>query len=122
LVIKTLTHAKTSLPPVEILKIMRKSGSINKVTLYRILTILEKNELIRKILTSDKTSRYELIDPLDNGKQNLAPHFTCRICKETIPINSPELTPLINKELDSKLFGPIEVTIEGICFKCKGGK
>ncbi|MDD5561637.1 MAG: transcriptional repressor [Candidatus Omnitrophica bacterium] len=119
LVIKTLTLAQKSLSPVEILRDMRKYESINKVTLYRILAILEKNEIIRRILTSDNISRYELIDPLDNGQQNLQPHFTCRICKAIIPISSSGIIPLVNKRLSKKFFGPIEITIEGICPNCR---
>ena len=60
LTIKTLTLANKSLTPPEILKEIRKFQSINKVTLYRILDLLETKEIVRKILTSDDVSRYEL--------------------------------------------------------------
>ena len=118
LIIKTLTIAKKSLTPAEILKEARNSQSINKVTLYRILAILEKNDIVRKILTSDDISRYELIDPLANGKKNLSPHFSCRICKAIIPLDSPNIESIINKKLGSKFNGPIEIVIEGICPNC----
>ena len=116
--IKILTLANKSLTPVEILKEARKSQSINKVTLYRILALLEKKEIVRKILTSTDSSRYELIDPLANGKQNLPPRFTCRICKTIIPINSPEIEALVNKKLGNKFHGLLEIVIEGICPNC----
>ena len=118
LTIKVLTIAKKSLTPDEILKEARKSRSINKVTLYRILALLERKEIVRKVLTSDSISRYELIDPLDNGKQSLLPHFICRKCKAIIPINSPEVESMVNNKLGNKFAGPIEITIEGICPKC----
>lgn len=118
-VIKVLTIADKSLAATEILKEIRKFQSINKVTLYRILDILEEKEIVRKILTNDSISRYELIDPLANGKQNLSPHFVCRICKTIIPLESCDLDSMIQKKLGGKFSGPIELTIEGICPKCK---
>ncbi len=118
LTIKILTIAKKNLTPDEILKEARKTHSINKVTLYRILALLEKNEIVRRIPTSDTISRYELIDPLANGKKNLPPHFTCRKCKKIILIKSPELESMVNKKLNNKFAGPIEITIEGICLNC----
>ena len=119
LTIKILTLANKSLTPPEILKEIRKFQSINKVTLYRILDLLETKEIVRKILTSDDVSRYELIDPLANGKQNLSPHFVCRICKTIIPIESYDICRMIQKKMGDKFSGPIELTIEGICPKCK---
>ena len=118
LTIKILTIAKKDLTPDDILKEARKSHSINKVTLYRILALLEKKEIARKILTSNNISRYELIDPQANGKQNLPPRFTCRICKAILPINSPEVESIVNEKLGNKFAGPIEITIEGICLNC----
>jgi len=118
-VIKTLTMARTGLTPNDILKNIRAFQSINKVTLYRILELLEKKEILRKVLTNSNISRYELIDPMATGKQNLPPHFVCRICKTIIPIKANGLYPMIEKKVCGKFSGPIELTIEGICEKCK---
>jgi len=118
LIIKVLTIARKNLTPDEILKEARKSQSINKVTLYRILALLEKNEIVRKILTLGNISRYELIDPLANGKQNIPPRFICRKCKEVIPLNSSEIESMVKGKLSNKFAGPIEITIEGICLNC----
>lgn len=122
LTIKILTIAKKNITPDEILKEVRKSHAINKVTLYRILALLEKNEIVRKILTLDNVSRYELIDPLANGKQNLPPRFICRKCKETIPLDSTEIESMVNGKLSNQFAGPIEITIEGVCSNCIKGK
>lgn len=116
--IKVLTQANQALTPVELLKRIRKIQSINKVTLYRILALLEKKEILRKILTTSNISCYQLIDPNVDGRQNLGPHFTCRICKKIIPFNSPSLLTLIEKKLGNKFRGPLEITIEGIGPKC----
>ncbi|MDD5409174.1 MAG: transcriptional repressor [Candidatus Omnitrophica bacterium] len=119
LTIKILTFAQRNLTPDEILKEARKSHTINKVTLYRILALLEKKEIVRKILTSDKISRYELIDPQAIGKQSLPPRFTCRKCKAIIPLNSPEVESIVKTKLGNEFTGPIEITIEGICPNCR---
>ena len=118
LTIKVLTIANKSLTPPEILKEVRKFHAINKVTLYRILDILEQKEIVRRMLTPDDVSRYELIDPLANGKQNLSPRFICRICKTIIPIDIPEIQSTINKKLGNEYCGPIEIVIEGVCPNC----
>ena len=116
--IKVLTNAHKSLTPVEILKKIKETHAINKVTLYRILALLEKKEIVRKILTSTDSSRYELIDPLAKGTQHLPPRFSCRICKTIVPLNSPTLASLVNKKLKQKFLGPLEIVIEGICPNC----
>ncbi len=118
-VIKVLTIANKSLTPPEILKEIRKFQTINKVTLYRILDLLEEKEIVRKILTSNKVGRYELIDPLANGKQSLSPHFVCRICKTITPIEISDIKSLIEKKMHNDFNGPLELTIEGICFNCR---
>jgi Fur family ferric uptake transcriptional regulator len=118
-VIKILTLAEKSLTPPEILKEIRKIRHINKVTLYRILGLLEEKEIIRHILTSEGISRYALIDPQDNGKQNLSPHFICRKCKTIIPLESPGIYPAVAEKVGQKFGGPFELTVEGICPKCR---
>lgn len=118
-VIKVLTFSNKSLTPPEILKEIRKFYSINKVTLYRILDILEEKEILRKISTPDNISRYELIDPLANGKECLPPHFICRICKSIIPLESKDITSMIKEKIDNEFGGPIELTIEGVCKNCR---
>jgi len=118
-VIKVLTLADKSLTPPEILKELRKIRHINKVTLYRILTLLEEKEIVRHILTSEGISRYAIVDPQDNGKQNLSPHFICRKCKTIIPLESPDIYPAVAGKVSQKFGGPFELTIEGICPKCR---
>ena len=118
-VIKVLTLANKSLTPPEILKEIRKFQSINKVTVYRILDLLEEKEIVRKILTSSKVGRYELIDPLANGEQSLSPRLVCRICKTTTPIEIPDIKSLIEKKMRNDFNGPLELTIEGICSNCR---
>lgn len=116
--IKVLTNAHKNLTPVEIFKKIKETHLINKVTLYRILALLEKKEIVRKILTSTDSSRYELIDPLAKGTQHLPPRFSCRICKTIEPLNSPTLSFLVNKKLNRKFHGPLEIVIEGVCPNC----
>ena len=118
-VIKAITLSNKSLTPPQILKEIRKSCSINKVTLYRILDLLEEKGILRKISTPDNISRYELIDPLANGTECLPPHFICRICKSIIPFESREIISTINKKIGKEFGGPIELTIEGVCKNCR---
>ena len=118
-IIKVLTLAGRSLTPAEILRGIRKIRHMNKVTLYRIIGLLEEEEIIRSISTSDGVIRYALIDPLDNGKRNLAPHFFCRKCKTIMSIDSSDIRSFIEKKMEGKFSGPFELTVEGICLHCR---
>ena len=118
-VIKVLTQANTSLTPPEILKGVRNIHRMNKVTLYRILNLLEEKEILRSIPTSTGVTRYALIDPLDKGNQNLPPQFICRKCKTIVPAPLSDWNTLVQKRLPAKFSGPFELTIEGICPECR---
>ncbi|MCX5715934.1 MAG: transcriptional repressor [Candidatus Omnitrophica bacterium] len=118
-VIKVLTLAGRSLTPPEILRQIQKFHPINKVTLYRILRLLEKKAIVKKILTISNVSRYALIDPQANGNKHLGPHFICMVCEAIIPIDSLNIDSILKKKLGSKFRGPMELTIEGICPKCR---
>jgi len=118
-VIKVLTQARSSLTASVILQEIRKIRHINKVTLYRILALLEEKEIVRSILTSTGVTRYALIDPQNRGMENLSPQFVCRKCKAIMPINFLNAQSLVKKGLSSKFSGPFELVIEGICPKCR---
>lgn len=118
-VVKVLTQAHASLAPSVILQEVRKIRHINKVTLYRILALLEEKEIVRSILTSTGVTRYALIDPQNRGTKNLSPQFVCRKCKVIMPINFLNAQSLVKKGLSSKFSGPFELVIEGICPKCR---
>jgi len=118
-VIKVLTQAHSSLTAAVILQEIRKIRHINKVTLYRILSLLEEKEIVRSILTSTGVTRYALIDPQNRGMENLSPQFVCRRCKVIMPINFLNAQSLVKKGLSSKFSGPFELVIEGICPKCR---
>jgi Fur family ferric uptake transcriptional regulator len=121
-VIKVLTQAKSSLTASAILQEIRKMRSINKVTLYRILALLEDKEVVRSILTSTGIIRYALIDPQNRGMENLPPQFICRKCKAIMPIDFLNGEIFIKKILNSKFSGPFELVIEGVCSKCRKEK
>ncbi len=118
-VIKVLTQAHSSLTASVILQEVRKIRHINKVTLYRILALLEGKEILRSILTSTGVTRYALIDPQNRGMENLSPQFVCRKCKVIMPVDFLNAEALIKKKLSDKFSGPFELVIEGICPKCR---
>ena len=118
-VIKILTLVHASLTASVILQEIRKIRHINKVTLYRILALLEEKEIVRSILTSSGITRYALIDPQNRGTENLPPQFVCRKCKVILPVNLLNAELLVKQSLSSKFSGPFELVIEGICPQCR---
>ncbi|MFH1853888.1 MAG: Fur family transcriptional regulator [Candidatus Omnitrophota bacterium] len=121
-VIKVLTLAQKGLTPPEILKEIKKFHSINKVTIYRILDLFEKKQIIRRMLTSEGASRYSLIDPAAKGNQSLPPHFVCRTCNTIIELDLNSMRSSLEAKLGNKFGGPLELTIEGICPNCRKEK
>jgi Fur family ferric uptake transcriptional regulator len=111
-VLGTLISAGKCLMAKEILK---QVGSINKVTVYRILEKLVKVKLVRKF-SIKRTFYYKIADK--NHKPH--PHLVCNICGKVRCLDTPELMVILSNLC--KLYGfqadNINVSIEGVCNEC----
>ncbi len=94
-----------------------KSRGIDKVTVYRILSLFRQRGIIREIASAGGASYFEMAT-LENP---LHPHFSCRncgafTCLSPLPFTqAPEL--ILSK--DDYSVDHIEINISGLCACCR---
>ena len=102
----------------DIYTILKRSSTINRVTVYRILDLLVEQGVVERISTGGRAFYYGLA-PNDYHKPH--PHFYCKNCGQ-IDCLSPEslivdIEPLL-KTYPGRI-DKVEVRIDGICKNCE---
>ena len=105
----------------DIHKILERSSSINRVTVYRILDLLVEHGVIERISTGGRAAYFGLA-PNDNHKPH--PHFYCKNCgqmdclsPESLIVDTGPLWKTFPGRIDK-----VEVRIDGICKNCEKRK
>ena len=101
----------------DIYKTLERSGSINRVTVYRILDLLVKHGVIERISSGGRAFFYGLAP---NAFHRRHAHFYCKRCgqmdclsPESLTINSDSLWKTFPGHIDK-----VEVRVDGICKNC----
>lgn len=103
----------TALSPAEIKKATK--GLCNRVTIYRILDRLVKEESIHKVILPDGGIKYAACQyPCKKYKPNHA-HFSCTKCKAVTCLEHIEPLFKLHKTYSVQ---EIHCTIVGICARC----
>ena len=90
--------------------------NVDKATIYRNLKSLLKKNIIREILTDEK-SFYEIDCNIHNP---IHPHFECVKCKKIYCLKPLSAQDTINLSHYTDFeINSIEITIKGICNECK---
>lgn len=95
------------------------STGVDRVTLYRILSVFEEKGIIHKIIDSNGTGRYALCrnhcDEHHHHDEHL--HFNCMVCHKTYCLNDT----VIPKVVLPKGFEVKEITLSasGVCKVCQ---
>ncbi|HBI47811.1 MAG TPA: hypothetical protein DDX93_03730 [Smithella sp.] len=116
-VLNILLKATKPLSVSTIRQSIEKEADIDKVTVYRILSLFRKRGIIRKIASAGGANYFE-IATLENP---LHPHFSCRncgalTCLAPLPFTkAPEL--ILSK--DDYSIDHIEINISGLCACCR---
>jgi len=116
-VLNILLKATRPLNANTIRQALKAKAGIDKVTVYRVLSILKKSGVIREIASAGGANYFEMVS-LENP---LHPHFSCRncgtfVCMEPSPfIKMPEL--ILSKNDYS--IEHIEINISGLCADCR---
>ena len=98
------THHPSSAP--EILEIISGRKDINRVTVYRILDLLVKHEVLNRLGLGEKPQRF----CLRSEHEDEHPHFHCTRCDCYICLDQHDL-PLDVRHVDIRL--------EGVCPACR---
>jgi len=117
LVLEVVGNSSYPLSPQEIFETVRRSHSMNRVTLYRILDLLVEKELVERISSGDRTFRY---GPAPSTNHPPHPHFFCTRCR-SMECLRPEALPLDVRSLQRTfpaLIEKVEIRLDGICSNC----
>ena len=101
----------------DIYAILARNGSINRVTVYRILDLLVEHGLVDRISTGGRAFYYGLAP---NAHHRPNPHFYCTRCgqmdcrrPESLGVDTSALLKTFPGRIDK-----VEVRIDGICKNC----
>jgi Fur family transcriptional regulator, ferric uptake regulator len=102
----------------DIFKTLDRSGTINRVTVYRILDLLVDHGLVDRISTGGRAFYYGLAP---NARHRPHPHFYCKHCgqmdclsPESLRVDTTQLWKTFPGRIDK-----VEVRIDGICKNCQ---
>jgi Fur family ferric uptake transcriptional regulator len=96
---------------------LKTKTSIDKVTVYRILSVFKKRGIIREISSAGGVGYFEMI----TAENHLHPHFSCRSCG-TLTCMAPQplikMPDLILSKGDYSI-EHIEINVSGLCSYCR---
>ncbi|HBH28169.1 MAG: transcriptional repressor [Desulfofustis sp. PB-SRB1] len=98
--------------------ILKRSRSINRVTVYRILDLLVKHGVVERISTGGRAFYYDLAP---NDYHQPHPHFYCRSCGRMDCLDPRSLavdTDTLRKIYPGRI-EKVEIRIDGLCTSCE---
>ena len=116
-VLEVVGNNRFPLSASDINKILERNGTIDRVTVYRILDLLVENDVVERISTGGRAFYYGLA-PNDNHQPHA--HFYCKNCGQMDCLN-PEFLIVDTEPLWKYYPGQIEkveVRVDGICKNC----
>jgi Fur family ferric uptake transcriptional regulator len=116
-VLEVIGNNTYPLSAADIYKTLGRNGSINRVTVYRILDLLVEHKLVDRISTGGRAFYYGMAP---NGNHHPHPHFYCTRCgqmdclaPDSLNVDSDELWKTFPGRIDK-----VEVRVDGICKNC----
>ena len=101
----------------DIFETLARSGSINRVTVYRILDLLVDHGVVERISTGGRAFYYGLAP---NDFHQPHPHFYCTSCGQMDCLNPESMT--VETEPLWKTFpgriDKVEIRVDGVCKNC----
>jgi len=116
-VLEVIGNNSFPLSAADIYNTLERNGSINRVTVYRILDLLVEHELVDRISTGGRAFYYGMAP---NANHHPHPHFYCKRCgqmdcltPDSLNVDSDELWKTFPGRIDK-----VEVRVDGICKNC----
>lgn len=101
----------------DIFKTLDRNGSINRVTVYRILDLLVERGVVERITTGGRAFYYGLAP---NDHHHPHPHFYCKQCGQmncldpgSLGVDAAALWKTFPGRIDK-----VEIRVDGICKNC----
>lgn len=112
-VYRLLLNSTKPLSHSEITELLKGESSYDRVTIYRTLSEFEEKKIARSLLSSERTTYFEIIEPLKEHA-----HITCEICGKMECLVDENFHFSI-KETGSYLVTSVEILVKGKCGDCK---
>lgn len=116
-VLEVVGNNSFPLSAADIYKILERSSTINRVTIYRILDLLVEHNIVERISTGGRAAYFGLAP---NDYHDPHPHFYCKSCgqmdcldPESLNVDTDSLWRTFAGRIDK-----VEVRVDGICKNC----
>lgn len=116
-ILEVIGNNSVPLTATEIHKILKRTSSINKVTVYRILDLLVDQKLVERLDSFGRTSYFGMAP---NQHHQPHPHFFCKKCgrvdclsPDSLTVDTSPLWKTYPGEIDK-----VEIRVDGICQNC----
>lgn len=116
-VLEVLGSNSYPLSAADIFNTLERTGTINRVTVYRILDLLVDRGLAERLSTGGRAFCYGLAP---NAHHRPHPHFYCKACGRMDCLNPDSLkvdTDALRKTFPGQI-DKVEVRVDGICKNC----
>ena len=116
-VLNILQQATKPLSVGDIRKKLESVCSVNKVTIYRIITLLKKQRIIRDISSASGSLYFEMA----TSDHPVHPHFNCTNCGTVnclTPLTFSQARQILRDPPDNFSVDHIEINISGLCNGC----
>lgn len=116
-VLDILLKAQTPLCANTIRQMLKIKASIDKVTIYRILSLFKQRKIVREIASSGGVNFFEMV----TAENPIHPHFSCQncgtfTCLAPIPLTQAQESVLSENDYSIE---HVEINISGICSNCR---
>jgi Fur family ferric uptake transcriptional regulator len=109
-----ITHSNVALSHIEIQNL--SNGICDRVTIYRVLERLIKDDLIHKIVNLDGTTKYASCNHVHENHSHNHIHFSCENCKRVTCLDTVVPTFSLPQNYTIK---EVNFTLNGLCPNCK---
>lgn len=128
-VLSTISHAESALSHSDILKLLEGQDNFDRVTVYRVLDWLVEHQLVHKILTDNRSWKFQSNNQTNGYKAatkssksfingHAHAHLQCQHCGALICVH--EFQANIPQQLIKQYqISTIEVNLKGICMQCQ---
>ncbi|BBO76881.1 hypothetical protein DSCW_42980 [Desulfosarcina widdelii] len=116
-VLEVIGNNRFPLSAGDVYQTLERTGSINRVTVYRILDLLVDHGLVERISTGGRAFCYGMA-PNENHRPH--PHFYCKRCGRMDCLSPESLTIDIDALLQTfpGRIDKVEVRVDGVCKDC----
>ena len=112
--------------PLTIPEILERRGDVPQSSAYRNLAVLEKSAVVRRVVTHDEFSRYELTEEFTDDHHH---HMICSQCGRVDDVAVPEALESqlerVARNVAKRLRYSLDhhrLDVVGVCAKCRAGR